>query len=282
MEKTLTYSEEALINRILFLSDSNEINVIVEDTNKEYEYELIFNRLFSNKLRINNIFAMNGKSGVRKAFEEFGSEYKGIPSLYLVDGDFDLIMNKDIIDHPNYVYLDRYNIESYYVDKAATLKFMSGKMKKRQKDIVEVIDYDIWENDTYQKLEMLFINYIIAQKVFPDEKNVGISPYKYIDSDGYIDYNKIESYINSLKSRIPNYMDLYNEYNEKFNLYLNRDSSKLICGKYILTTLTQYLRNKTKVTFRYDDFVYYLIGEFNIKKLNFLKNRVNDILKKCA
>ena len=108
MEEGLFYSEEALINRVIFLSDSNEINIIVEDEYKEYEYENILNRLFSYQLILNNIFPMKGKPGVKKAFEEYGAFYDGKPTIYLVDGDFDIIMNKDMVEHPNYIYLDKY------------------------------------------------------------------------------------------------------------------------------------------------------------------------------
>ena len=282
MEKGLFYSDEALLNRILFLSDFNEVSIVVEDEHREYEYESIFNRLFSYKLKIINIFPMKGKPGVKKAFEEFGESYNGKPIVYLVDGDFDLIMDKDMVIHPNYIYLDKYNIESYYIDKAATLRFMAGKMKKRQKEIIEQIDYDAWEIDTYQKLEKLFINYIIAQKAFPEEKNVGIPPYIYIDNQGCIDNGKIEMYINKLKSRTSNYLDLYSFYYERFELNFNADSSKIICGKYLVASLAQYLRKKTNVTFKEDDFRYYLVGEFSIKKLDFIKERVIDILKKSA
>lgn len=279
MEEGLFYSEEALINRVLFLSDSNEINIIVEDEFKEFEYENILNRLFSYQLNINNIFPMKGKPGVKKAFEEYGAIYEGKPAVYIVDGDFDIIMEKEIVEHPNFIYLDKYNIESYYVDKGATLRFMAGKLKKRQKDIVNEIEFESWENDTYYKLMKLFINYIIGQAVFPSEKNVGISPYIYIDFQGYIDENKINEYAIQLQERIPNYDELYMSYENKFEQLLNGDASRLICGKYILASLARYLRKKTNITFKEDDFRYYLVGEFDIRKLTFLKERIISVME---
>lgn len=279
MAEGLFYSEEALINRVIFLSDSNDINIIVEDEYKEYEYENIFNRLFSYQIKINNIFPMKGKPGVKKAFEEYGANYEGKPSIYLVDDDFDTIMEKEKVEHSNFIYLDRYNIESYYVDKRATLKFMAGKMKRRQRDIVGEIDYESWENTTYRKLENLFINYVIGQVVFPEEKNVGISPYVYIDSQGYIDDNKINEYVIQLQERIPNYEELYIFYNEKYEKLLEGNASRLICGKYVIASLSQYLRKKVNTTFKEDDFRYYLVGEFDIRKLDYVKERIEELLK---
>ena len=34
-----------------------------------------------------------------------------------------------MIENPNYIYLEKYNIESYYIDEMAVLRFMAGKMK---------------------------------------------------------------------------------------------------------------------------------------------------------
>lgn len=279
MDEGLFYSEEALLNRVLFLSDSNEINIIVEDEYKEYEYENIFNRLFLYQLNINKIFPMKGKPGVKKAFEEYGAIYEGKPLIYLVDGDFDIIMDKEMIEHPNYIYLDKYNIESYYVDKGATLRFMAGKLKKRQKDIVNEIKYEAWENDTYYKLKKLFLNYIIGQAIFPEEKNVGISPYIYLDSQGYVDENKVDEYIAQLQMRISNYEELFVFYYNRFEVLLDEDASRIICGKYVIASLARYLRAKTNTTFKEDDFKYYLVGEFDIRKLRFLKERIMNILK---
>lgn len=280
MAEGLFYSEEALINRVIFLSSSNDINIIVEDEYKEYEYENIFNRLFSYQIKINNIFPMKGKPGVKKAFEEYGANYDGKPSIYLVDDDFDTIMEKEKVEHSNFIYLDRYNIESYYVDKRATLKFMAGKMKRRQRDIVDEIDYESWENTTYRKLENLFINYVIGQAVFPEEKNVGISPHVYIDSQGYIDDNKINEYVIQLQERIPDYEELYIFYNEKYERLLEGNASRLICGKYIIASLSQYLRKKVNTTFKEDDFRYYLVGEFDIRKLDYVRERIEELLRK--
>lgn len=42
----LSFSEDALLNRVLFISGKNKINLFVEDTNKEFEYEEIFEKFF--------------------------------------------------------------------------------------------------------------------------------------------------------------------------------------------------------------------------------------------
>ena len=89
MEDGLFYSESALLNRVLFYSDYNDINIFVED-----------------EFKINKILPMKGKKGVEKAFQEYGGAYDGKPAIYLVDGDFDLVMGKEMISSPNYIYVE--------------------------------------------------------------------------------------------------------------------------------------------------------------------------------
>lgn len=278
MEDGLFYSESALLNRVLFYSDYNDINIFVEDEYKEFIYENIFQRMFNYKVEINKIYPMKGKKGVEKAFQEYGKEYDGKPAIYLVDGDFDLVMGKEMISSPNYIYLERYNIESYYIEEKAVLKYMAGKMKTTQKNVSEKIEYFGWENMIYDAMKELFINYMIAQEVFPEEKNVGISPHTFFYKNGYVNIDKVEEYINRLRSRIPDYDVKYDLYKRKFETILSGDTTKLVCGKYLLASLSNYLREKAKVTFKEDDFIYFLASFFDIKTLDFVKERIFSII----
>lgn len=278
MDEGLKYSETGLMNRVLFLSHCNDINIFVEDECKEFEYEIIFSRLFFEQIHINNIFPMKGKEGVKKAFKKFGEYYDDKPSIYLVDGDFDIILEKDMINNPNFIYLEKYNIECYYIDKNAVIRFMAGKLKKRQKDIISKINYDKWEKETYIVLKKLFLNFVIAQKVYPDEKNVGLSPYNFLDTDGYISKLKVDDYEMSLSRRISDYDELFDFYKSRFDNDLESDATRLVCGKYVLASLATYLRKNNSVRFRDDDFRYFLVNEFDIRKLTKLKQQIQGIL----
>lgn len=278
MEDGLFYSESALLNRVLFYSDYNDINIFVEDEHKEFIYENIFQRMFNYQIRLNKIFPMKGKPGVEKAFREYGCSYDGKPAIYLVDGDFDLVMGKEMIDNPNYIYLEKYNIESYYIDEKAVLRYMAGKMKTTQKKVSEEIEYSKWEDMIFEAMKELFINYMVAQNAFPEEKNVGIPPHSYFYKNGYANIERIGSYINSLKSRIPNYDIEYDSCKSKFETILCGNITRLVCGKYLLASLSNYLREKAKVTYKEDDFIYFLVSSFDIKRLDFVKNRILHII----
>ena len=45
MEEGLFYSEAALLNRALFYSDYNDVNIFVEDEGKEYIYAVSYTHL---------------------------------------------------------------------------------------------------------------------------------------------------------------------------------------------------------------------------------------------
>lgn len=74
----LTYSSEALAARILLFQGLNEINLIVEDTDREYIYETIFKRMLGEQYNISTIFAVGGKLEVKARYYEFGNETDGI------------------------------------------------------------------------------------------------------------------------------------------------------------------------------------------------------------
>lgn len=278
MEEFLEYTREGLLNRVMFLSSVNEVNIFVEDRNKEYEYQNIFERLFGDELIVKKVFAVGGKPEVEKAYIEYGDVFDSRKNFYIVDGDFDLLLDKTMIDRPNYIYLQRYNIESYYVDKNATLSYMAGKLKKVKEEVDSEICYDEWREDTYRKLEHLFLSYAVAQMELPGESNVGISEYTYLDDDGLICIEKVNAYENGLKERIADYNMRLGMCKRRYEEVLNSDSTKLICGKYILCCLAQYLRRKTKKNFKEEDFKYFMLCMFDISRLNFLKQRIKSLL----
>ncbi len=121
----LHFSENALMNRLLFLAQLNDVNIYVEDVGKEYEYEEIFERLFDGAINIFSIFPLGGKNAVIKGYKSKGiCDSNGKINIYIVDGDFDNLWEDQKTISPNLIYLTRYNIESYYCTKDAVIKFI--------------------------------------------------------------------------------------------------------------------------------------------------------------
>lgn len=160
MDDELRFTDEGELNRYLFYSDLNEINFFVEDKDKEYEYETIFKRLFKGKYKIASIIAANGKIGVKQAFEEFGEKDVNHPennNFYIVDGDFDRYIHKnDMIRNEHFIYLNKYNIENYFIDEKAVLKFAKGKLRLLDKSVYSVINFTYWKETITEQAGKLF------------------------------------------------------------------------------------------------------------------------------
>ena len=92
MNDDLLFSLEAQRTSIPIFSESNTVNIFVEDSGKEYIYEYIFCKMFGDDFHKNKIFSTNGKKGMEKYFRELGvydSEDPNKKNIYLVDGEFD-------------------------------------------------------------------------------------------------------------------------------------------------------------------------------------------------
>ena len=86
---SLRYSMSGEINRVLFFSKLNDVNIFMEDKDKEFEYEIIFNRMFNNGLKITTLFGVGGKSQLKEAYKKL-LKTKGI-NIFITDMDFDNI-----------------------------------------------------------------------------------------------------------------------------------------------------------------------------------------------
>lgn len=283
MDEELKYTEEAEISRYLFYSDINEINFFVEDKDKEYEYETIFERLLEGKYKIVSIIAANGKNGVIKAFKEFGE--KNIDNLeqhnfYIVDGDFDFYIHKnEMIENDHFIYLKHYNIENYFIDENAILNFAKGKMQVVDKKVQDIINYNYWRDTIIEQASWLFLTYCAVQKRLPHISNVARKEYLFIDDKtGFEKTNGYKSYYDNVKN-IDSNIDIYIE--EVKTIYEDINGNNyfdLICGKFLLVSLYVYLRGKTKCKFSKDELRWNLICNFNISKLNYIKESVDRIV----
>lgn len=282
-EFDLKYSEDALLNRPLYLISSTGVNIFVEDTGKEYEYEAIFNRLFNkNEINIKNIFAMGGKKNLIEGYKKYSPDPDTI-SLFIADGDFDMFLTPkpgllEIIDSPHFIYLDKYNIESYFIDEIAISQYMSNKFKKTLPQVKSIINYSAWKNNIYPEYYKLFLLYMAIKEYKSTISSVGRSPYIFFDnntglfkSESYTRlYNEIKSEIDDLDTKLESFDSLV-----KTKLSSQYD---IICGKYLIESLYCYLKNIYGGSINKDDFKYFLICQFNINQLDHLKYKILSVI----
>lgn len=273
----LRYSPEASATRSLFYQGLNDINLYIEDSGLEYEYETIFKRLLKNNYRITAIFSLGGKNNVKKRFDEFGGETDGIKNFYIVDGDFDRYIAPDKMIHSNFfIYLNTYNIENYFIDQQASEQFAKSKLKCLDSEVIRRVDFKNWKKRIVNEAKKLFLYYCFIQKFNLPIKNTERSVYEFIDdktgferTDG--SFEKYARYVESFNSNAKEEILKIAEDYEALN---GDDYSNLICGKFLMSSLYCHLCKVVKASFKKSDFRWSLINNFDISKLEYVKQAI--------
>lgn len=271
----LTYSSEAQAARFLLFQGLNEINLIVEDKDREYIYETIFKRMLKDQYNISTIFAVGGKPSVIERYREFKNETDGIKNFYIVDGDFDrYIYSEDMINNPCFIYLKTYNIESYFLDEEACVQFVKGRMKCMDKEVKEKLNFQYWKNRIVSESSSLFLNYCFVQKYYPHKETLSRSSYLFIDNKTGFErtdekYHKFEDEVIELDSNSKNKIMEIDILYKSIN---GDDYFNLICGKFLFDSLCCYIRNLIEQKFEKEDFKWHLVNHFDISKLDYVKD----------
>ncbi|OCA87904.1 hypothetical protein A8F94_08715 [Bacillus sp. FJAT-27225] len=280
----LLYSSEASATRYMYYQDLNDINIFVEDSGKEYEYETIFKRLLGENYKIRSIFSAGGKSGVEDRFEEFGINNPSNPkikNLYIVDGDFDRYINsEEMIENPYFIYLKTYNIENYFIDEDACVQFSKGRLKCLDHEVKEKLKFSWWRDLVVGQATKLFLAYSFVKKYYPEHPTVSRSTGEFIDAttgferqDGAFD--RYWDFVNSLDNRAEAEILIIKE---KYIDINGEDFFNLICGKFLLDSLCWYIRVIIESKFNHDDFKWHLINHFDISKLDYVKDSITELM----
>ena len=220
----LLYSDEALLSRVIFLSSTESISVFVEDEYKEYEYEEIFENLLDSNVKISCIFPTGGKPKLEEAYDLFGKSNEYGKTFFIADGDFDSALEKKMICADNFLYLKKYNIESYLLNKSAIIKFMRPRLKKTIKETERIVNLDEWIVNIdsffkclYKKQEKLIF---VCSPNHPIAKQKNISP-KELFSYDFAVTEKIGFCYNKLTH-------LATEYGENIKEIVELDSTEVL------------------------------------------------------
>lgn len=274
-EDEMRYSNEGENARFLMYQGYNDINIFVEDHNKEYEYEVLLKKVLGNECRIATIFSANGKPGVRERFNEYGSLTGGISNYYIVDGDFDrYIRQSEMVNDNCFIYLEPYNIENHLIDEDVVLQYVQGKKRLRSVEAKTLIDFSTWKNTIVAQAEKLFFLYCYVQYAGLGIPNTGQSPYPLLDEMGFEKENVYDDYRHEVESHGPIDVSALQRIRDSYQALNGEDYYRLICGKFLLASLTKYLRAKAGISFKDEDFRWTLVMNFNPNKLDYVKRRI--------
>lgn len=274
----LLYSDEALLSRVIFLSSTECISVFVEDEHKEYEYEEIFEKILPPNLKISCIFPTGGKPKLEEAYELFGNSIEYGKTFFIADADFDLALGKSMICADNFLYLKRYNIESYLLNKNAVVHFMRPRLKKTTKETETIIDYDNWIVNTDLYFKELFKVHFLVQKYCPEIKNVSRGFEMFINGHGEPNYDSLEKYKNEIKNYIPSLDEKIVEASETLDNFYGSDISSFVCGKCIVGCLSRYVNKFLKKKLNYEEVKSYLISNLDKENLSYIRDKLMHYL----
>lgn len=277
-EFDLTYSEDALLSRVLFLASKTELNIFVEDAGKEYEYEELFERLLPKEIKINCIFPTGGKPALEEAFDLFGSDEEYGKCFFVADGDFDIILGKKMIVADNFIYLKKYNIEGYLLHKDTVLKFMRPRLKKTLSETAEIIQYDQWLKTVTPYFQKLFSLHCVVQKNHSETQNVGRGIEQFIDKNGFPNEISFNRYKSEISSFVPDIDKKISEMLVLLETTYGYDSSNYICGKCFISSLKSMLNTKLDKKINYDELKSTLISGFDITSLFYVRDKLLDFL----
>ena len=271
----LIYSSEALLSRVLFLASSTELNIFVEDDGKEYEYEEILERLLPDSIRINLIFPTGGKLYLEEAYDLFGKSEEYGKCFFIADGDFDKALGRTQINAPNFLYLEKYNIESYFIDESCIANFMRPLLCQQLKKTKQIIDISYWKSIISSYFKQIFALHFIVQNNSLGIPNVSKGAAYFIKKNGLPKEENLNRYIDDIEKLFPTVKGEISTNIGKLESTYGTDMTCFVCGKYLIESLARYLGSKlNKKKIGYEELERFLISNFDINSLEYIKDKL--------
>lgn len=164
----IKYSTDAKLKQSIFFAYRNDIDIYTEDNDNHKEfYRSIFKRILPKHVKIKDVFPIGSKAEVQKAHDAY---LEGIDkyrlSLFLVDGDLDVILNRNENISKHLFYLDSYCIENYVFEENAFIKAIYYCLGDTEYDEVKKkLDYQKLCHNFAEKFIDLFLHFAALKEV---------------------------------------------------------------------------------------------------------------------
>ncbi|MCB0747147.1 MAG: DUF4435 domain-containing protein [Ignavibacteriae bacterium] len=269
----------------VFFKYRNDITIFTEDkiTDKEF-YVSLLNRLVDKKVKISDIIPLGCKSNLVNACTR-NINQKG--TIYIVDGDLDLITDNNPKNIKNLFVLNAYCIENFLIDEIASVELLFYCNIGNREQIKKNLNFKKWLGYNRILIE-LFLNLALA-------KSLGLGPklktaHDFLtvnDKQTILDKAKVKIEITSLKTSITDkYLaDGIKNPNEYYKTQLDVLKKKwgdndqtyltVVSGKNYILPLLQFRLNhsmkKSKSLFPKDSFKLFLANHCELDRLSSLK-----------
>lgn len=266
------YSPTSLVNYLIHREKQDGYFIFVEDHNIDGLYDRLFTKLNShlqfiilNSVKLAGMimgYDNQGKEaliGILRLIDDNTEPGVKLPIKILLDPDFQLSLKQPpLIRDDRIIYLERYCIENYIIDKSTIiLTIQSLNLKMTKVEAEQLIEYEKWLETIDDDFYTLICYFALNQKHFleTNQSLVLRSEHSMKDVNAFFEINshiinksKLNEYHSTMheKLKTTNVSDprkQIKEFSESFKKILESDPIKYICGKYLYHSLYHFLRN---------------------------------------
>jgi hypothetical protein len=152
-------SADYLLAESVFYEQFNEVQFYFEDNRKDEMYFLILKKLFPN-VQFEKVFGLNGKKSVIDKAEKSTNRKNRI---FIVDKDFDDLINIRRTDLKNLFYLERYSIENYFFEEESIKSFIISQLPNQNRKTIR-FKFTSVLTEIINKLKSLTCCFFVAHK----------------------------------------------------------------------------------------------------------------------
>lgn len=293
----LSYTTDGIINRILNATKGNFF--LTEDEKGIGIYSTLFEKKLLPKEFDNlNIFSSDGKSEMKKVYEELKKNGEEKKAVYLVDLDYDEYLEVEKIEDPNFFYLEKYTLENYFVTEEAGFKLIAVRNSLSFPEAKEKLNFKRWSSLITEEYKELIALFLAVRKVDIEAENAGSSTQRFFNigekckikceakcSKGERLHRKCDTKMDNYRKLILEYLKdddkkiLFEKKLKDFHV-LVQDSDNIfdnIPGKQLLELYSAYL--SSFFSKKIDQDVLIGNGVYNCKELDKIIAEISNILK---
>ena len=269
-----------------FFAGHNDVTIIVEDTTLENFYTKLFQYLFGEELRVGHVVGVGGKKEVIERFDQYKDVRLAPPEFYLVDGDFDELIDRPSPTHRLFYRLPLYDIESFLVEPEAIAAVAEEQGPQHSLEYYrERIVFETWRDQLMGSICQLLACFALLQKLEVSTLVGRQNIERFVSGSNDIpDIDKMNDFISS--SRTSQSVLTEEEFDAQIEIILHKmgiygsQSFRWISGKNVLLPLViRILRRETPGNITLDSLRFRLIRRCQLAGLFELKYRILDAFR---
>ncbi len=171
----ISWPERALDALAFLWRPYNDIDVFVEDVRAKSVYEILINRALEDKAKIGSVIPLKGKSRVlKKCAADQGAG--GRPRVYIIDGDFDVLLGIEKPELKRLYRIDAYCIENLLFSEHAAIEIIyEDDGQKSKNSIKNRMKFATWSKSICSKMAPLILVYAAVSGIRIPLKTVDFS-----------------------------------------------------------------------------------------------------------